>query len=134
LALNDFPRLIASQRYFFYATLTSQSTDDYNLEDEEGERELSHTTLDDDTVMVPVDEEKVVTPEVERDEIDAALAEWLKVDEKKPAAPTYVNDDSETEADSDNADVTEDAVDDDWFQVKRPDDVASETSKLPEKV
>jgi len=81
-------------------------------------------------------EKEVVTPKVEQDDdIDPALAEWLRIDEKKPAALTYVNDESATEADSDNADVTRPGEDqddlDDWFQVKRPGEAAS---NLPEKV
>lgn len=88
--------------------------------------------------MVAV-EEKTVTPKIEEDKIDPALAEWLKIDEKKPAVPILVNDDSATDADSDNADVAEpdeDAVDlDDWFQVKRPDEsMAWESSHQSEMV
>ncbi len=109
------------------------------MEDEENEHEVAPSKLDDDAVMESV-EENVVTLKVDQDdEIDPALAEWLKIDEERPAAPTYVNDDSVTEADSDNADVTQPGEDeddlDDWFQVKRPDEAAaSESSNLPEKV
>ena len=108
------------------------------MEDDEDECDEAAAANLDDAVMVSV-EEKSVTPKVEEDDIDPALAEWLKIDEKKPAAPTYVNDDSATEADSDNADVIEpgeDPVDlDDWFQVKQPDEgAASESINLPEKV
>jgi len=107
--------------------------------EDESEDEATPSKLDDDALMESV-EENVVTPKVEQDdEIDPALAEWLKIDEKRPAAPTYVNDDSVTEADSDNADVTQPGEDeddlDDWFQVKRPDEAAaSESSNLLEKV
>jgi DNA ligase-4 len=128
------PRLISTaKRYFFYASLARQATDDYNLEDEENEHEATPADLDDDAVMVPV-EEKSITPKIEQDEIDPAMVEWLKIDDTKSAAPIYVNDDSETEADSDNADVAEpgeDAVElDEWLQVQRPENVWIFTNAL----
>jgi len=120
------------KKHFFYASLARQATDDYNLEDEEDENELSPEAgpakLDDDAVVAV--EEKM--PKIEEDKIDPALAEWLKIDDEKSAVPILVNDDSATDADSDNVDVAEldeDAVDlDDWFQVKRPDEAAASES------
>lgn len=111
------------------------------MEDEGNKTELSPEAgpakLDDDA-MVAV-EEKIDTPKIEEDKIDPALSEWLKIDEKKAAAPILVNDDSATDPDSDNADVAEpdeDVVDlNDWFQVKRPDEsVASESFHRTEMV
>lgn len=104
------------------------------MEDEGGENdflpEAELGKVDDDADMVAV-EENIFTPKVEEDKVDPSLAEWLKIDEKEPSAPVLVNDDSATDADSDNEDVAEpgeDAVDlDDWFQVKGPDEAVSES-------
>ncbi len=119
----NFWNLVSPRSYFFYATDARQATDDYNLEDdEEDEAQESHVpmeaTVDIDEAQGPTEEEKQVFPKVE--EMDPELAEWLKIDEKP--ATIDVNDDSVTEADSDNVERDEVEEDlDDWFQVKERD-------------
>ena len=91
--------------------------------------------------MPPVDE-KVVTPKTQEEELDPELAEWLKIDEKRSASTSDVNDDSVTEADSDNADVAGDSGEvgddlDDWFQVggkEGPTTSSKAAGKQPEMV
>lgn len=111
--------------------------DDYDLDDDENERNASHgaalSNSNDDVGQVSI-EEQLPTAKVEEDESDPGLAEWLKIDEEK-TVPTYVDDDSETEADSDNADVVENAEDsgnimDDWFQVKTSDATSASGNQL----
>jgi len=130
------------KRYFFHATDARQATDDYDLQSDE-ENELHPPSLDEyidiDVSMLPVDE-KVATPKEE--ELDPELAEWLKIDEKRPASTSDVDDDSVTEADSDNADVAVDSGEvgddlDDWFQVEGKEGPATNTKaagKQPEMV
>jgi hypothetical protein len=109
------------------------------LEDDEGDEAQEsqvpiEATVDIDEVQGPIEEEKQIFPKVE--EMDPELAAWLKIDEK----PTTLddNDDSVTEADSDNVDRDEVEEDmDDWFQVKGGDAGSSSeqaSDKFEEKV
>lgn len=128
---------ISCRSYFFYATDARQATDDYNLEDDEGdEAQASHVPIE-ATVDIdegPIEEEKDISPKVE--EMDPELAAWLRIDEKP--ATIDANDDSVTEADSDNLDRDEVEEDmDDWFQVKGGDAGSSSeqvSDKFEEKV
>jgi len=135
----NFWNLVSPGSYFFYATEARQATDDYNLEGDEGdEAQESHVpieaTMDIDEVQGPIEEEKEISPKVE--EMDPELAAWLKIDEKP--ATIDANDDSVTEADSDNFDRDEVEEDmDDWFQVKGGDAGSSSeqvSDKFDEKV
>lgn len=70
------------------------------------------------------EQEEAVKSDVETktEELDPLLADWFKIDEKpNPLNPNSGNaSDTETENDSDNADVApeEGDLDDDWFNVK----------------
>jgi hypothetical protein len=81
----------------------------------------------------------IVTPKVEEaDEDSGPLSEWFRVktEDVEGSVPLMFPEDSETENDSDNADVAEPEEPDldDWFKVKdeRDEDSVASTSKLSE--
>ncbi|PPQ96588.1 hypothetical protein CVT26_006325 [Gymnopilus dilepis] len=117
-----------TKKYFFHATEASRASDEYDMDVDEEEpesasraaRSVARTERGEEATLSP--EEKEVTPKVEEDETDPALAEWFKVDDKnRPPTAEHDDDDSATEPDSDNADVADEAEEldlDDWVQVK----------------
>ncbi|KAF8963440.1 DNA ligase 4 [Flammula alnicola] len=130
-SIEEGERLPMRKKYFFHATNSRMVTDDYDLGGEEDETTAAEPAsaeastsakANEDADMTPP--EKEIVPKVEEDEaMDPALAEWFKVEDKRagPSAENDVDEDSVTEADSENADVAEpeEEVDlDDWFEVK----------------
>ena len=80
----------------------------------------------------PDAQDAMIIPKVE-EVMDPELADWFKVDEKTAAFPlAHEDDDSETEDDSDHADVAPDAADeadlDDWFKVKAMNEGSTSTN------
>ncbi|KIM44920.1 hypothetical protein M413DRAFT_442894 [Hebeloma cylindrosporum] len=120
-----------AKKYFFHATDARIATDEYDMDvdeddsNEPGPSGAAHLDVEEEPMRLL--EEKEATPEVKEEEIDPALADWFKVDEKKDAHPAEHDreEDSVTEADSDNADVAgepeEDLDLDDWLKVKAED-------------
>ncbi|KAF8216400.1 DNA ligase 4 [Mycena galopus ATCC 62051] len=109
------------KKYFFHATESRTDSEEYDEGDDEDE------TMDDieagpsNTVKTENDED-VVQPKAEPEEVDPLLADWFKVEQEEKVIPGAKEYDSEaTDDDSDNADVANEEPDndlDDWFKVK----------------
>ncbi|RXW22137.1 hypothetical protein EST38_g3713 [Candolleomyces aberdarensis] len=130
------------KKYFFHATDGRMNTDAYNDESDDGtedEEEEAPRSAGPAPRALSDDDGKGVTPKVEEtDEDNGPLSEWFKVkkEDVEESIPRLFPEDSETENDSDNADVAEPEEPDldDWFKVKdepAEDSVAS-TSTLSE--
>lgn len=117
-------------RYFFHATDARIASDAYNDGDSDTDDDQDMKAgSSSKTASRPLSIEKpevVTTLKVEEndDKMDPALAEWLKIDDKKSSAVDADKNDSDsaTDADSDNADVADADEDDldDWFKVELP--------------
>ncbi|KAF8074989.1 DNA ligase IV [Lyophyllum atratum] len=111
-----------SRRYFFQASKARLETDEYN---EESDTEDEETAF----VLAPAMRVKPQSPtpamkdEQADDDMDPALADWLKIDHGYQGGEDIKNEpESATDEDSDNADVADDDEDvdlDDWFSVKK---------------
>ncbi|KAG6812748.1 hypothetical protein H0H92_000794 [Tricholoma furcatifolium] len=111
------------KKYFFHATTERVDNNDFAEEENEDEKASMSIKPEEDEGNSSSLQAKEESPtpsvkEEQTDEVDPALAEWLKLDLEKE------NDDvkyeSVTDADSDNADVAgEDDDFDYWFSVKK---------------
>ncbi|KAJ7155502.1 DNA ligase IV [Mycena crocata] len=112
------------KKYFFHATPSRMDADEYTEGDEvDDETKMEDTEAGPSTIRIKADQD-IIQPKIEVEDIDPALADWFKVEKnEKKATP---DSDSETENDSDNADVADEEPEDDlddWLKVKpRPDD------------
>jgi len=134
-------------RYFFHATEARATGEDYDMEDEEDAPTFSSAAAgssanarqDEDEDWGASSKAREGTPKVEEDnEIDPSLADWFRVDKNSSADAHNAEDDSVTEADSDNDDVVEpqelDVDLDDWFQVKDSEKSSVAAGKKPEAI
>ncbi|GBE86558.1 DNA ligase 4 [Sparassis crispa] len=118
------------KKYFFHATEVRKLSEEYGMEDESEDEHIAVP------IASPTPEASTAAEGKELEDVDPAMAEWFKVDEKllEKQETATLDDGSETEPDSDNEDVrwNEDAVaeelDDDWFNVKSA-DAAEPTSQ-----
>lgn len=122
---SDIPLLTKSaRRYFFHASNARVEADGYlegEATDDEDAPEASSSTK-------PVETETPVIKEEADVDMDPAMADWFKIDDKTlpEGDDSKLDDDSATDEDSDNLDVMEDAEDreeddvDEWFSVKKP--------------
>ncbi|KIK09022.1 hypothetical protein K443DRAFT_672060 [Laccaria amethystina LaAM-08-1] len=119
------------KKYFFHATDARVSTDEYIQEDEymqEDEDQTFEAPTPKGDPSVKLEEEIVPKVEEQDNDIDPALADWLKIDDKyeklHAEAKEEQDDYSATDDDSDNADVVDpEEVDlDDWFKVESADE------------
>ncbi|KAG5647455.1 hypothetical protein DXG03_009386 [Asterophora parasitica] len=108
-----------SKKSFFHASNARQATDEYN-EDEGTEDDNDEAAQETPKSKSPAP--AAVKEEQPDEEVDPALAEWFKVDKIADAAEDVKPEPgSETDADSDNADVADEDDDlDDWFKIKEP--------------
>lgn len=131
-------------RYLFHASAARRETDEYNNE-EDDEVEVKDEALETDTApSVASGSRDAQEAEVKtKTEIadDASLAEWFNVEPTPPTGSPNASD-TETDDDSDNADVinadqgvADDLDMDDWLQVGKHEDGAdADTLKsTPEK-
>ncbi|KAJ7281646.1 DNA ligase IV [Mycena rebaudengoi] len=122
------------KKYFFHATEARMESEEYGDEDE-GDATMDDAVAGPSTAKKEEDHE-VLQPKVEPEDLDPTLAEWFKVEvDDKTVIPSGRDSDTESENDSDNADVTIEEQDDDlddWLKVK-PAVPDSGTSGLPEK-
>jgi DNA ligase-4 len=117
---------IISFRYFFHATAERALTDEYNsgLSDDDEAMDTDKPGQSTSSIDQSNPDSGEVQPKTEEpDEMDPSLAEWLKVDGKTESTEISMKNDSDTEtdADSDNADVVVgDETDDldDWLKVE----------------
>ncbi|OAX43215.1 DNA ligase 4 [Rhizopogon vinicolor AM-OR11-026] len=104
------------KKYFFHATAERQESANYQMDSDEDQEMTDGAVEEDASLKVPITPEAIDPKVEEAADIDPELADWFNVD-AKPAAP----DDSETEAESDvdsnNDDVKEEDLDDEWFRV-----------------
>jgi len=134
-------------RYFFHATEARATQEDYDMEVEEDAPTFSSAAAgssanareDEGEDLGASSEAREGTPKVEEDdEMDPSLADWFRVDKNSSADAHNAEDDSVTEADSDNDDVVEpqelDVDLDDWFQVKDSEKSSVSAGKKPEAI
>ncbi|KAJ7760471.1 DNA ligase IV [Mycena metata] len=119
-----------NKKYFFHATESRIDSEEYDEGGDEDDtkmdvEEAGPSTVkpeEDDDATDDDDDEAFQKPKVKAEEVDPLLADWFKVeeDEKKPTIPSGKYSDSETENDSDNADVANEPEDDmdDWLNLK----------------
>ncbi|KAG1735545.1 ATP dependent DNA ligase domain-containing protein [Suillus lakei] len=104
------------KKYFFHATPARQESDDYHQMDADEDQEMTDRIVEEDAnLKIPT------TPEgkpklKEAEDIDPELTDWFQVD-AKPAVPEDSETEAESDADSNNDDVKEEDVDDEWLQV-----------------
>ncbi|KAF9266852.1 DNA ligase 4 [Marasmius fiardii PR-910] len=131
-----------SKKYFFHATSSRASTDEYqngtqddtknqDVEPEGTEIDSTWTDSKNEPESYASTQDRGAEVALKRTVIDPRLAEWLGFDETDSVVPTTrVGEDvsaSETENDSENDDVAEDHQEvneedlDDWFQAKEGD-------------
>ncbi|KAJ7504480.1 DNA ligase IV [Mycena galericulata] len=119
--------------YFFHATPTRIESEDYGEGDNEDEIKMDDPEAG-PSVVKPEDDEEKIQPEIKAEDVDPALADWFKVEEEK-IVPRGRESDSETENDSDNADVAKEEPEDDlddWFKVKPATDETNPTDEQPD--
>lgn len=105
------------KRYFFHATLARQESNDYHELDTDEDQEMTDGTVEEDTSLkIPITSEGFEPKLEETKNTDPELADWFQVD-AKPAVPEDSETEDESDADSNNNDVKEEDVDDEWFQV-----------------
>lgn len=78
---------------------------------------MTDGTLEEDTSLkVPANPEGIEPKVEEVEDVDRELADWFNVD-LKPPAPEDSETEAESDADSNNDDVKEEDLDDEWFRV-----------------
>jgi len=102
-------------RYFFHATMERQESADYQRMEFGEDQEMIDGTVNAD-LKIPTTPESIEPKIEEAEGVDSELAEWFNVD-AKPAAAEDSETEAESDADSNNDDVKEETIDDDWFQV-----------------
>ncbi|KAJ6621385.1 DNA ligase 4 [Mycena sp. CBHHK59/15] len=110
------------KKYFFHATQSRMDTEEYDDGDEEDQVKKENAGAGPSTIKDDHDEDMVEPKKEDLEDMNPALADWftVKEDDKKDI-PNGGDSDTETENDSDNADVTDAEQDDDlddWFNVK----------------
>ncbi|KAJ6591668.1 DNA ligase IV [Mycena vulgaris] len=109
------------KKYFFHATPSRLESEEYGEGEEEDEIKVDEPEAGPSGLKTE-DREDVIQPKIKAVDMDPSLADWFKVeDDEKKIIPDGRDSDSETENDSDNADVANEEVDDDlddWFKVK----------------
>ncbi|KAG1849416.1 ATP dependent DNA ligase domain-containing protein [Suillus subalutaceus] len=94
------------KKYFFHATLARQESDDYHQLDTDEDQEMTDGTVEEDaSLKIPITPEGFEPKLEETKDIDPELMDWFQ---RKSLT-----------ADSNNDDVKEEDVDDEWFQVPR---------------
>ncbi|KAJ7449621.1 DNA ligase IV [Mycena latifolia] len=110
------------KKYFFHATPSRIDAEEYDEGEAEEELKVDEPEAGPNGMKTEDIDEDVIKPKMEPEDIDPSLVDWFKVEEdEKKVISTGRDSDSETENDSDNADVAKDEVDDDlddWFKVK----------------
>lgn len=102
-------------RYFFHATTERQESADYQQMDSGEDQEMTDGTAKENaSLKIPTTQEGI-EPKVEED-IDPELADWFTVD-ANPTVPEDSETEAESDADSNNDDVKEEDLADEWFQV-----------------
>ncbi|KZT27881.1 ATP-dependent DNA ligase [Neolentinus lepideus HHB14362 ss-1] len=102
------------KRYFFYATASRAASVEYNQDDEEdlepAIQGASHAGLSSDPKQIKTDDAASETE----------TSDWFKVDRPAVQEKSAADEESATESDddSDNADVNPGEDDDDWFKIK----------------
>jgi DNA ligase-4 len=123
--------LTVSPRYFFHATPSRIDSEEYDERVEEDEINVDNAEAGPSGFKVEDEEAKI-----KAEGVDPALADWFKIeDEEKKVIPSGKESDSETENDSDNADVANEESDgdgDDWFKVKATMDTSNSREDQPD--
>jgi DNA ligase-4 len=85
--------------------------------DSDEDQEMTDRTVEEDArLKVPTTPEGIEPKVEEAEDVDPELADWFNVD-AKPAAAEDSETEAESDADSNNDDVKEEDLDDEWFQV-----------------
>ncbi|KAJ7672669.1 ATP dependent DNA ligase domain-containing protein [Mycena rosella] len=119
------------KKYFFHATPSRIDDGEYD----DGEDDDDITVDGPEAGPSGVKIEDVIQPKIEAEDMDPTLADWFKVEEDEKKVTAGRDSDSETENDSDNADVANEEPDadlDDWFKVKPAADGAEPTDDVQE--
>ncbi|KAJ7733239.1 DNA ligase IV [Mycena maculata] len=106
--------------YFFHATPSRIDSKEYGEEEDEDEVKMEDAEAGPSGTKAE-DNEDVIQPKMEAEDVDPALADWFKVEEDEKVVPSGRDSDTDTENDSDNADVANEEPDndlDDWLKVK----------------
>ncbi|KAJ8590777.1 DNA ligase 4 [Rhizopogon salebrosus TDB-379] len=104
------------KKYFFHATVGRQESADYHMDSDEDQAMTDRTVEEDARLKMPTTPEGIEPRDEEAEDVDPELADWFNVD-AQPAAAEDSETEAESDADSNNDDVKEEDLDDEWFQV-----------------
>ncbi|KAF8638944.1 hypothetical protein AX16_010418 [Volvariella volvacea WC 439] len=115
-SINEAALAPLRKRYFFYATESRMSSEEYNVDEVDEGPSAPAQTASRFSSQTATDRE--VTPKIEEPDFDSPLESWFKINQEKQGLAIANDLDSATDPDSDNEDVAQDDFDTDWIHAE----------------